>query len=220
MSSPKHLWSGDWEQESATAQSSLPAPPPPQEPPTAPAPEPGVDAAAILRRRVIALTVVAVLVIVGVVYAVTSGGSGDKTKTGTTAGASASRQVPGLRTPTVPGVSPGTPPRTATTPGSQPPSTTNPATTPSSSAADSLGLRLALVPVSRVVVQSVTPNSLAAQVGIGAGDLLEAINGTRITSPGQAESIISKLPKGSEVTLLLVQGSAQLQATIQVSNGP
>jgi S1-C subfamily serine protease len=85
---------------------------------------------------------------------------------------------------------------------------------------DALGLNLASVPVGRVIVQSVEPGSPADQVGIGAGDLLLSINGMRVTSPDQANSIIARIPKGSQVTLQLVQGSEQIQATIQESNGP
>ena len=208
MSSPKHLWSGDWEHESRSAQSSLPAPPPQAaEPP--PPPEPPASSSTYVRRRIIALTVMSALLLVGVVYALTSGGSDPKTN--------ANRTTTGVAqgTPTSPGV--GTVPHVST--GPQPPTpttTTSTTTTP----ADALGLQLALVPVNRVIVQAVVPGSPADQVGIGADDLLLTINGQRVTSPGQANGIIAKLPKGSQVTLTLVQGSEQIQATIQESNGP
>lgn len=208
MSSPKHLWSGNWEDESQTAQSSLPAPPPPAPPAPAPAPPP---APSTHLRRVVALTVIAALVLVGVVWAITSSGSDTKHPNG--------RARSGATTTTAQQAPTG--PSTAPIPGTTPPPSTT-ATSPATSAspADSLGLQLALVPVNRVIVQAVVPGSAADQVGIGADDLLESINGQRVTSPGQANAILAKLPKGSAVTLILVQGSQQIEATIQESNGP
>jgi S1-C subfamily serine protease len=209
MSSPKHLWSGNWEDESQTAQSSLPAPPPPREP--LPPPEPPPSPPSHLRRLVV-LTVLAALVLVGVVWAITSSGSNTKGHSSATT-TSAAQQTPTSPAPRAP---------TATIPGTSPPPPTGTATGPTTtaSAAESLGLQLALVPVNRVIVQAVVPGSAAAQVGIGAGALLLTINGMHVSSPGQANAILAKLPKGSRVTLQLVQGPAQIQATIQESNGP
>jgi hypothetical protein len=230
MTSPKHLWSGDWEDESEAAQSSLPAPPP--EPPAAPPPpeEPPRATPGLLRPRIVILTLVVLLIAAGAVYALTSGSSNharktdtttNTTGTGTSTGAptspSPTQTVPpafGPGTGTVPGVSPGTPQSPST-----PQSTGTTATPSSGPQADALGLQLSLVPVDKVVVSAVVPGSLAAQ-DIGAGDELLSVNGTKVTSPDQANAIIAKIPKGSVVTLQLVQGSALITATLQESNGP
>jgi hypothetical protein len=155
------------------------------------------------------VSVAAALVLAGVVWAISSSGSSNTpTATQTNPAAAAS-----TGTGTVPGGTSGT----GTSPSTRPTTPTNPST---GAQADALGLQLALVPVNRVIVRAVVPGSLADQVGIGADDLLLTINGQRVTSPDQANAIIAKLPKGSPVTLQLVQGSQQIEATIQTSNGP
>jgi S1-C subfamily serine protease len=214
MTSPKHLWSGDWEHESRAAQSSLPpAPPPVEEPPRRKPPDERPPARpSYVGRRIIVLSVLAALVLAGVVWAISSSGSNSSSSSSTSAKTSTG-PAPRVGTATVPGL--GGPIPSPATP--QPGTTTNPTT---AAQADALGLQLALVPVDRVIVQSVVPGSAAYQVGIGAGALLLTINGQRVTSPDQANAILARLPKGSQVVLQLVQGSAQITARIQESNGP
>jgi S1-C subfamily serine protease len=214
MTSPKHLWSGDWEHESRAAQSSLPiAPPPIEEPPRPPAPDrPPPRRPSYVGRRIVVLGVLAALVVAGVVWAISSSSSTSSSSSSNSANTSTG-PAPGT------GLGTGTTPPAATPPPTspQPGTTTNPTT---GAQADSLGLQLALVPVNRVIVKSVVPGSAAALDGIGAGALLLTINGTRVTSPDQVNAILARLPKGARVVLQLVQGSEQLTATIQESSGP
>ncbi|MHB8689745.1 MAG: PDZ domain-containing protein [Solirubrobacteraceae bacterium] len=225
MTQPKHLWSGDWERESDAAaheQTSVPAPAEPREP--QPPSEPP-RASTYLTRRLVALTVIAAVVLVAAVWAATSltGSSNSSssaaaaaaTNTGTsTAGATATQPV----FPTGTGTSQS--PTSTNGQGTAPPGATSTAPPASASNADSLGLVLQSVPVNRVIVQAVAPGSAAEQAGIGAGDQLLSVNGHPVHSPDDVATVLGKLPKGSKLTLQLLQGSAPVVATIQGSGIP
>ena len=180
MSSPKHLWSGDWERDSAAAaadRANQPAPAPaaaqPAEvpaPPAAPsapgrapagARRPGARARPLRlppRRRRLALAVaLAALVIVGGALALSSSSGGS---------------------------APGT--VSASTPW--------------------LGLQMESLPVARVLVASVVPGSPADRAGVGVGDLILGINGKAVSSPGDVDSRLAGLRKGDRVTLQIGRG--------------
>jgi PDZ domain-containing protein len=189
MSSPKHLWSGDWERESASAaadRANLPVPAP-AEPapiaPPAPAPPSGLRRAlAAVRahlghlrlprlrprqRRAALLVALAALVIVG--GAVALGSSG----------------------------------------GSSGPAAVN-ASTPW------LGLQMESLPVNRVLVAGVTPGSPADRAGVGVGDLILGVNGKPVSSPGDVDSALAGLRAGDRVKLQIGRGpvSFTLPATL------
>lgn len=238
MASPKHLWSGDWERDSAAARAPRadpgaaaeppgpPEPPAPPEPPTRWRPHRGVLGLAAL----LAVAIIATALAIGL-----SGGRPQPTVTLTGVGGTGT----GATTPTVTtpfgqtGTSPTTP--TSTAPGASPvpPTSTSPTGTTGTSTAPgtttgttttpgaaTLGLVLQSLPDNRVSVQAVVPGSPAAQAGIGAGDLLLSINGRAVSSPGQVYSILHRLAKGSTVTMHLIQGSTSLTAQIQASGYP
>jgi membrane-associated protease RseP (regulator of RpoE activity) len=225
MTQPKHLWSGDWERESDAAaheQTSVPARAEPQEPQPPSEPPRG---STYLTRRVVALTVIAAVVLVAAVWAATSLTGSSKssssavnapaTNTGTsTAGATATQPA----FPTGTGTSQS--PTSTNGQGTAPPSGAGTAPPATASNADSLGLVLQSVPVDHVIVQAVVPGSAAASVGIGAGSQLLSVNGHPVHSPDDVATILGKLPKGSKLTLQLIQGSAQVTATIQESGIP
>lgn len=190
MPSPKHLWSGDWERESAAAAAARdaserpaaparpapvdPAPPEPLPPPrprvtprpARPTPSPG----SWLGRRVLLVSILGALVLVGTVWALSSGGN---TSTASQGG------------------------------GGQP----------------YLGMNLQSVPVDRVLVQSVVPGSPADQAGIGPGDLLLSVDGHAVSSPGDVYHILSGLQPGDAVTLRLQQGPVSITAQVQLAAG-
>lgn len=86
--------------------------------------------------------------------------------------------------------------------------------------ADALGLELVGAPGHRVVVQAVVPGSPATAVGIDAGEDLRAVNGHRVTAPGQVDAILNRLALGTPVTLQLTQGPAVITAEIQEPGVP
>jgi membrane-associated protease RseP (regulator of RpoE activity) len=217
MTQPKHLWSGDWERESDAAAREQPSPPAapeprePQPPPQPPRPS------TYLTRRLVALTVIAAVVLVAAVWAATSlTDSSNSSSSAPSAGTNAGTSTAGA-TATQPAFPTGT--GTNGT-GTAPPSATSAAPPASASNADSLGLVLQSVPVNHVIVQAVVPGSAAESVGIGAGDQLLSVNGHPVHSPDDVATILGKLPKGSRLTLQLIQGSAQITATIQESGIP
>ncbi|MDQ6607075.1 MAG: PDZ domain-containing protein [Actinomycetota bacterium] len=181
MSSPKHLWSGDWERDSASAEADRanhPAPPPAEPIELAPSPPAPPSAAARTlaaarglggrfddlrpprltrpQRRMALLVALAALVVAGGAVALSSsGGSG--------AGAV-----------------------NASTPW--------------------LGLQMESLPVGRVLVAAVVPGSPAARAGVGVGDLVLGINGKTVSSPGDVDSTLAGLRKGDRVKLQIGRG--------------
>jgi membrane-associated protease RseP (regulator of RpoE activity) len=182
MSSPKHLWSGDWERESASAaadRANLPVPAPAEPAPVAPpspAPPSGLRRAlAAVRalgarlgdlrlprlrprqRRAALLVALAALVIAGGAVALNSSGAGSG------------------------------------------PVAVN-ASTPW------LGLQMASLPVNRVLVAGVTPGSPADRAGVGVGDLILGVNGKPVSSPGDVDAALAGLRAGDRVKLQIGRG--------------
>jgi hypothetical protein len=79
-----------------------------------------------------------------------------------------------------------------------------------------LGLALQAVP-GGVIVQAVVPNSPADQAGIGASDDLLSVNGHKVNTPAQVNAILSHIHQGSMVTLQLDQGAVSATVQIQLS---
>jgi membrane-associated protease RseP (regulator of RpoE activity) len=179
MSSPKHLWSGDWERESACAaadRANLPVPAPAEPAPVAP-PSPAPPSAlaraiAAVRalgarlgdlrlparqRRVALLVALAALVLVGGAVALGSSGAGSG------------------------------------------PAAVN-ASTPW------LGLQMESLPVNRVLVAGVTPGSPADRAGVGVGDLIVGVNGKAVSSPGDVDAALAGLRSGDRVKLQIGRG--------------
>jgi membrane-associated protease RseP (regulator of RpoE activity) len=197
MSAPKHLWSGDWQAESAAARNRAqprreePEPEPPQLPPEPSLWERFVAALRAARARAAAAfaafrmpgapsrTLVAVfaalVLIAGAAYglsrALTSGGSPR---------ASANRNIPYL------------------------------------------GVQMESVPVNRVLVAGVVPGSPASQAGIGPGDVIVAIDNHPVSQPGDVTSDLSSLHPGDSVQIELDRGGIPLntRATLTHEPGP
>ncbi len=191
MSSPKHLWSGDWERDSASAAADranvpLPAPAPAEPAPVAPPPpRPPSRLTRTLaavralgarlgdlrlrprQRRLALLVALAALVIVGGAIALNSSGGGSG------------------------------------------PAAVN-ASTPW------LGLQMESLPVNRVLVAGVTPGSPADRAGVGVGDLILGVNGKSVSSPGDVDAALARLRAGDKVKLQIGRGpvSFTLPATL------
>jgi membrane-associated protease RseP (regulator of RpoE activity) len=197
MSAPKHLWSGDWQAESAAARHrARPRPEEPQPEPPQPPPEPslwerGVAAMRALRARAAAAIAVfrmpgapsrtlvvvlaALVVIAGAAYGLSRAlTSGDSQR------ASVNRNIPYL------------------------------------------GVQMESVPVNRVLVAGVVPGSPASQAGIGPGDVIVAIDNHPVSQPGDVTGDLSSLHPGDSVQIEIDRGGIPLntRATLTHEPGP
>jgi serine protease Do len=85
-------------------------------------------------------------------------------------------------------------------------------------ARDALGLS---GDTSGVVVSRVTPDSLASESGIRAGDVIVSIGNDGVTSPNQAASKIDEARKAKKdaVPLLVMRDGAKYYLALQLANG-
>jgi membrane-associated protease RseP (regulator of RpoE activity) len=79
-----------------------------------------------------------------------------------------------------------------------------------------LGVQLQSVPVNQVLVDGVTPGSPADQAGIGAGDVIVAVNGKPVASPGDVDAALGGMHVGQTVAVSVERGplSFTTQATL------
>ena len=59
-------------------------------------------------------------------------------------------------------------------------------------------------------VGKVRPNSLAERLGLAAGDIITEVNMKRIANADDIGSALSKLSKGSRISLVLIRGNKEL----------
>jgi S1-C subfamily serine protease len=200
MSGPKHLWSGDWQQDSAAASDALAdlrAQPAPGEPAVDPAPAPR-------RRRprpsrTASIVLVAVLFLAAAAYGLSAllGPSGNPAST--TAG------IP--RTP-------------AALP-------LNPATTTTAALArpiNWLGMEIQTLPPGAAVVETVGPGTPGDQAGLEPGDTIVEVNHHTINGAGDISAALRGLHSGDVVEIQVSHGSALFQTeaslTVPPSVGP
>jgi S1-C subfamily serine protease len=69
-----------------------------------------------------------------------------------------------------------------------------------------LGVQLESVPVNRVLVDGVVPGSPADRAGIGPGDVIVAVNGKAVGSPGDVDADLSGLHAGNTVSVAVKRG--------------
>jgi membrane-associated protease RseP (regulator of RpoE activity) len=212
MTGPKHLWSGDWEHESAQAAGQLPPrPPAPPEPEPAsepeaptirqaprprPRPEPRPPRAARRRQRAVRPGVkralpfaAAALVIVACAVAATQ-----------LIGSSSPSKQAGAANPT-------TLPAATSVPGNGGP-------------VSWLGMELVTVPPGVPGVITVQSGSAADRAGIEPGDVLLSIDGRPIAGAEGITAAIRGLHSGDTVSMEINHGSAQYQVDITLGAPP
>src|SRR5690349_6176075 len=177
MSGPKHLWSGNWQEESEAASERRAdvRRRPEDDEPTRPLPGPEPERR---KRPALPIVVVAVLFLAAVAFGLAAVlGSGSKTgTTGTQALAPNPGSInpgstnPGrLPTPTVPSPAPNP---------SSPPATPTPTTPPTQSRPISwLGMEIETLPPGAAVIETVALGSAGDKAGLNPGDVIIAING-------------------------------------------
>jgi S1-C subfamily serine protease len=194
MSGPKHLWSGDWEQESAAASKELagrrvkPAEPEPTVAPAAPRRRRRRRMPALRRPRVRRGAVAGfagVLVLAAVALGLTSLLGSSRTPASTTAG--------------------GAPLSVAPTTASTTPRPIN-----------WLGMEIETVSPGAVVVETVRLGSAGDRAGVEPGDAIIEINNRRINETSDIASAIRGLHAGDVVNMQVANGSAVFgtQATL------
>jgi S1-C subfamily serine protease len=184
MSGPKHLWSGDWQQESAAASDKLadrqatPRAPEPAAPPVAkPRARRRVP---VVRRpqlgRAVPITIAALVLIAAGAFGLTALlGSG------------------GSRTSVFAGVPPARPAVTTPTTFSRPVSW--------------LGMEIQTLPPGAAVVQTVALGSPGERAGLQPGDVIVEVNHRSISGAGDIGAAIQGLHAGDQVELQFSHGS-------------
>jgi hypothetical protein len=214
MTGPKHLWSGDWEDESTAADGArapfraparepapapgrpvtprLAAPPPPARkrpaPPRSPRRRVTVPAARRLRRPALIGTA-AVLLVAVVAYALIGLLRSAEPSTSTAAAGPAANLI---ATPAVPGARP----------------------------VSWLGMELVTVAPGVAVVETVGLNTAGDRAGLEPGDTIAQIDGHQIRGAGDIAGAIGGLPAGETVAMLINRGSSTFSTDITLAAPP
>jgi len=201
MTGPKHLWSGDWESESARAADNLASAPPLVFETEPDAPEPRVARARRWSRRQIAVAltagVAAAAVTVGLVTAL-DGTAKPRPQRHAAAPAARTHNPTGGASPTT---------KCQQTPGGCTPATPVVA----GPTADWLGMQIVSSP-SGIVVSTVRLGSLADQAGFEPGDQIEEIDGHPVDSLDRVRDVTAGITLGKPVSIQILRASVILQA--------
>jgi predicted metalloprotease with PDZ domain len=208
MTGPKHLWAGDWEDESAAARdqhaeavarprAAQPPPEPPKPPKPPKPPEPKPDPSKRSRRRAW-IAAAALVVVVAAAAATTLGGSSKPTTTTTAAAAP----------PASPPSSAQTTPATATTP------------SPAADPVRWLGMEIVTVSPGAAVVETVALGSAADRAGIEPADVILSIGGRSVSGSKGIARAIHGLHAGERVKLQISRGSAPYEAVVTLGAPP
>ncbi len=202
MAGPKHLWSGDWEQESTRAADER-TPWRPQEPEVAAPAEPESKRRRRPRltlRQLVACVAAFIVVGVGVALALNSGGSTKPTRPKAPA---AVRQPPPAGSSGGIGLT-------------QPPAPTRVANEPS---ANWMGMHIITSPLG-TVVSTVAPGSGGQGAGVQPGDVITAIDNDAITSARQIRAAVAKIALGTRIEITINRGSTILTTAATLRNRP
>jgi membrane-associated protease RseP (regulator of RpoE activity) len=207
MTGPKHLWSGNWEEEdSSAAPDELPArrvasPPAPEPvaPPAEPKPQPKkTEEPARPRVRVPVWVALGVTIIVAAVGAAILYGGGSAPKPRTAAA-----------TPTTPA-----PSLAATTP------TTTQPPAPTGHPVEWLGMELVTVPPGGATVETLKLGSEGDRAGLSPGDVILEINGTQVSGADGIAKVISGKRAGDKVALQISHGSSLYTTVVTLGASP
>jgi membrane-associated protease RseP (regulator of RpoE activity) len=242
MSGPRHLWSGDWERESAESERSHPEPPPVTE--TSEEQEELSEATSDRGRRNRMLAIVTgatiVLVVVAVVLADTLGGSDHHRPkpvasvphraTTTPPGNNGGSTLPQQTTPQTQ-TSPGTPstpqtqtsPGTPTTPGPNgfPQTTvpTGPSTVTNKPHVNWLGMQIITSP-NGAVVNTIRSGSTADITGFEPGDVIINVAGTAISAAKDIRAATGSVKVGALVPVEITRGSTLIRIAVRMQGRP
>lgn len=233
MTGPKHLWSGNWQEESEAASDertsrvpepqdeapTLPRPTRPQ--PTSPRPKRPPRRRKSNFQRAVPVALLALLFVAVAAWGVSAlvGSSDHKTS-----------PPPHAATPTPPAATspppgPTTPPSATTSP---PPTTTTPppATAPSTPAIASarpvswLGMQIETLPPGAAVIETVKLGSEGDRAGLEPGDVIVAINNQPINAASGITTAIQGLHRGDQIPIQISHGSTLDQTTIILAAPP
>lgn len=215
MTGPKHLWSGNWEQESPDPpRQAIPPRPeraewaPSRAPVTPPRSRRGLRSRARLAAPL--LTAAAVVAVVLVVLATTGGSPSHKPASRASA---PSVTVPNLGQP-----SPITP--TPSTPGRAGAGSTTPATAVTGHTINWLGMQIATVQGTGAVVQTVQLGTPADAAGLDPGDVIQTVNGHPIAWAKQIAAALRGLSQGEPVSVSVERGSTQFTTAVPFQGPP
>jgi membrane-associated protease RseP (regulator of RpoE activity) len=211
MTGPKHLWSGDWESESArTADDLATAPAPVFDPEPEPEPEPRVTATRRWSRRqlAVALTtgIAAAAVTVGLVTAL-NGPNHKPTPHNKVAAAPATR---------TPGPTGGAAPITAC---QQTPASCAPTAVASGPTADWMGMQI-VTSSGGVVISTVRLNSPADRAGFEPGDQIQQIAGHQVSNMDQVRRATAGVTLGKTMSIEVLRDSVNYAASMPLTARP
>ncbi len=244
MTGPKHLWSGDWERESAAStgddadrRHDHQDPMVGENAAAPPARAPETTATTTRRRnRIVAASTLAALVIVAIAIAATSGGSDPTRTTAPTAAAAAppinptppNPSQPTSPNPTSPNPTSPTPapttPNPATPSPAAPPSTTTSSTTSAPTVAPQpvnwLGMEIITVPSGAAVIDTVSPGGAGDRAGLTPADTIVQIDNHAVAGSTSIARAVRGKHKGDTVTVTVVRGGTSLDVQTTFTGPP
>ena len=240
MTGPKHLWSGDWERESAASSGAEAGRRQDHQDPAVdenaartPAQEPTTTAAKNRRRnRIAAASTLTVLVLAAIAIAAASGGSDSTRATAPTAAAQAPSANPAPTQPTNPNPTNPNPtnpsPAIPTNPNPPTPSPTTPPSTSSTTTAPPvapqpinwLGMEIITVPGGSAVVDTVTPGGAGDKAGLTPADTIVQIDNHAVTGSASIARAVRGKRRGDMVTVTVVRGGTSLDVRTSYSGPP
>lgn len=193
MSGPKHLWSGDWENESEDASAQVtrrprPRNPEPVVPEPAPAPVPARPRARRSVRPWVLPAVLGVVVIAAAAYALTTLGGSSTAASQSTPGSAAQLNKPKLTGSTAP--------------------------------IRWLGMEIITAPQGIPVVETVRPNSNGDRAGLEPGDAILLVNNHPVGTSGSIAAAIKGMHSGDHVPLEITNGGAMFQVIATLAAPP
>jgi membrane-associated protease RseP (regulator of RpoE activity) len=200
MTGPKHLWSGNWEEDSSSAPDELahrrvpPRPPAPVAPPAEPKTP---EQPARRRMRGLAWVALGAIILVAVAGAavLTSGGGSSKPRTAI---------VPAAPAPSLAATTPTT---------TQPPA-------PSGPPVNWLGMELVTVPPGGATVETLKLGSEGDRAGLSPGDVILEINNKQVSGADGIAEAISGKHAGDKVALQISHGSSLYTTVVTLGASP
>lgn len=220
MSGPKHLWSGNWAEESREpAESTVTRP---SEPPTPDPARPLPLHRAPSRSWRFWAPVVAGAAVAGLALAIVLGGSPNPRPAAhhTSPRASLFPTVPTatVPSPTVP--SPTLPSPTVPSPGGATGQATQSSTGLTGRTVSWLGMEISTVEGVGAVIQTVDLGSPADTAGLDPGDIIQSINGHSVNSADQIAGAVKGVKRGTGVPISVQRGSTAFGTVILFASPP